>query len=187
METESKMSGFTLPKQATPEELDTQALEAAKLAEGLDSKPLTYLDKIKAYDLTLEQALQIIDSLVTEGAWEEDIQLSKSVKIRFKTRSAKFNSYLAETIDISDPKKVGKLNHMMALNQVAASLEQYGPAKMPPLDDDMPKDLWEANLKQRIAFVSKLPSPVFLIMNSKLSIFDQKLLIIFSEGYEKNF
>lgn len=187
MELESKMDGFKMPEKLSPEELDKQAFEAAKLAETSEDKPMTYLDKLKAFNLTLEQAIQIIDSLVTEGYWEEEIQLSKSVKIKFKSRSAKFNTYLSETIDIADPKKVGKLNHLMALHQVAGSLEQYGPAKMPPIDDEMPKELWEKHLKDRVNFISKLPSPVFLVLNSKLSIFDQKLLIIFSEGYEKNF
>lgn len=191
----SKLEGFKLPIKgataAAPEAPDLDDLAKAPLesqdAEPYSDVPMTYEQRLKAFDITPEKALEIIDKLVVDGYYEEETNLSKSVKIKLKTRSARFNTYLADTIDIADPKKVGKLNHLMSLNQVAGSLEKYGPMTLAKLDDEMLDDVWEKALKSRVAFVSKLPSPVFLALNSKLADFDRRMLILFSDGYEKNF
>ena len=188
----SKLEGFKLPEpQLITQELDALANEPleAKVPDGEQefNTPMSYDERLKAFDITKEKALEIVDKLVVEGFYEEEVPLSKSVKITLKTRSARFNTYLANTIDIADPKKVGKLNHLMSIHQVAGSLEKYGPLALAKLDDDMPEDVWERVLKTRITFVNKLASPVFLALNAKLADFDRRMLIIFSDGYEKNF
>jgi hypothetical protein len=148
---------------------------------------LTYEDRIKEFGMSVPQALEIIDSLAVKGDWREDVQVSKTISATFSTRSARFNSYLANQIDIADVKKVGKLNQLMVEMQIAGSLARYGEHTMPELPDNAPEDLWVKALDKRRDFVQLFPSPVFLMLANKLSKFDAKLIVVFSEGYEANF
>lgn len=181
---------------------DARALAAEGMTRGADSTgaqkargegdeekdPIfTYEDRVKLFGLTVNQALEIIDALAVNGDWREGFQVSKAVKVMFSTRSARFNSYLADRIDIADPKKVGKLNQMMVEYQIAGSLVSYAEKSMPELNDHLPQEQWEAVLKKRLDFVKLLPSPVFLLLSNKLAKFDAKMMVVFSEGYEQNF
>lgn len=197
----SKLEGFTFQKPAvdttpvTEEELEEAAsgfdpLEAAKdevKAEAKSTPALRYRERLKSESIELADAMAAIDSLAVEGSYSETQPLSRTVKVNLKTRSTRFNSYLADRIDIADPKKVGKLNQLMSEYQVAASLTRYGELTLPVLDDAAPAKEWEAALDGRLAFVRRLPAPIFVALCSKLSRFDTKMLVIISEGYEQNF
>lgn len=176
---------------------ETEALRAmqAKRAQQqeaqnsgpLEDKALSYEERIKLFGMNVNEALTIIDALTVDGDYAEETKLSKSVSVSLTTRSTRFNSYLADRIDIADPKKVGKLNQLMAEYQVAASLNRYNKVEMPPLETTKSQQDWEAALQQRLEFVRCLPSPVFLLLANKLAKFDAKMLVVFSEGYEQNF
>lgn len=207
----SKMSGFSTPRapsaakapadpelsaeaaRAIAEEAVTgtgdEALRAQqeKAQETPVDPALAYEQRIKEFGLDINQALVIIDALTVDGFYQEEFALSKTTKAVFCSRSTRFNSFLADRIDIADPKKVGKLNQMMAEYQVAASLASYGPHVMPEIKDSMPVKEWEEALNRRLEFVRLLASPVFLLLTNKLAKFDAKLMTVLSEGYEKNF
>jgi hypothetical protein len=173
---------------------DTEALRAtqakqAKAAEKVpvEDKALSYEERVKLFGMSIDEALKIIDALTTIGDYEEELKISKSVSVVLATRSTRFNSYLADKIDIADPRKVGKLNQLMAEYQVAASLTRYNKTPMPALETQKTPALWEKSLESRLEFVRCLPSPVFLLLTNKLAKFDAKMLVVFSEGYEQNF
>jgi len=167
-----------------------KAKQARQKAEGVgggEDSVLTYEARIEYFGMKIEDALKIIDALTMEGDYEEEVRISKAATVLLSTRSTRFNSFLADKIDIADPKKVGKLNQLMAEYQIAASLSRYNKTVMPILETAKTPQEWEANLQARLEFVRHLPSPVFLLLSNKLAKFDAKLLVVFSEGYEENF
>lgn len=210
----SKMSGFVVPPRApsvepptvqpvapvveahptflrTTTDLDDLAKRAEEAMPPMPEEPLdpalTYGDRLKRVKLTLEQAFVIIDALTIEGVYREDVQITKRVKATFVSRSTRFNSYLADSIDIADPKKVGKLQQMMAVYQIAASLDKYGDKVMPKFNDDMAPEEWVKALSERVKLVERLPGAVFTALSMKVAEFDAKMFVVFSEGYEENF
>jgi hypothetical protein len=160
--------------------------ETAEVEENADPA-LAYVKRLEENGLSLPKALAIIDDLAVKGRYSEDIALTPRVKITLATRSTRFNSYLADKVDIANPQKVGKLNQLMTEYQVAASLDRYATTAMPPLGDDLTEEQWTAALEQRLQHVRRLPSPIFLAIVNHLARFDSRMIIIFSDGYEKNF
>lgn len=175
----------------TPPTLDDLAMQAEAAMPSEPEAPvdmvMTYADRLKAVKLTLAQALVVIDALTIDGIYREEVQITKRLKATFVSRSTRFNSYLADRIDIADPKKVGKLQQMMAVYQIAASLDKYGDKLLPVFNDDLNPEAWEAALLDRVKMVERLPGAVFTALSMKIAEFDAKMFVVFSEGYEENF
>ena len=167
------------------ENLDRIAQEAAE--ESKDPALMTYAERLERNEIKKEEALIIIDALLSQGKYSETVKLGPERTAKLVTRSTRFNTFLSDTIDIADPQKVGKLNQLMTEYQMAASLVEFCGRELPDLSVGMPEDVWRKTLEEKVRFVRTLPSPVFIALCNKLSRFDAKIILVFSEGYDENF
>lgn len=200
----SKMGGFTKPdpmglkvpkgepvEEPPPEQAAAPSPQASTQESGTKKENefdgLSYLERLKLIKVELEEALEIIDRLATEGRYSEGYKLSPSIKGQISSRSTRFNSFLSAKIDLMNPKKVGRMNQLMSEYQLAASLDSYGEVSFPVLDDNLDEKAWEEVLTQRHAFVKQLSSHVFVKLCALVSDLDIKLTIVLSQGYEDHF
>ena len=191
----SQMAGFTRPdtmEMKAPKEeplVPPQEGEARETGDEETPEPqkMSYLERLGVIKVSLEEALGIIDQMAVNGEYSEEYKLSPSIKGRISTRSTRFNSFLAEKIDLLDPKKMGRMQQLMSEYQLAASLDSYGDITFPKLEDDLPMEEWLNVLTTRHQFVRSLKSHVMVKLCEVVGEMDVKLTIIFSQGYEEHF
>jgi len=176
-EAESKVLTFEeLARDKTPQEIKDIA------------STMTYEDRVKAFELSMDEAMSIVDILVTKGEYQEVVNLSRTMSVVIGTRSTRFNSYLSKVIDSESPRKTGRLNQLMTEYQLAGSLVSFGKEELPSLyDQNMTEDEWVEVVDARVGFIKQLQGPIFLTLCNKLARFDSKMMIVFSEGYDENF
>ena len=150
-------------------------------------KILTYEERLKRNDIAKEEALKIVDSLLAGESYVEEVKLGSKASAKFTTRSTRFNSFLADRVDIADPKKVGKLSQLMSEYQLAASIVELNGESWGELKESAPEEEWVRILESKRERVKLLPSPVFVAVCNHLSRFDAKMILVFSDGYVENF
>jgi hypothetical protein len=187
----SEMQGFKRPAQnVAPVQEEVVGSEPAKKKRRKkheEDKPLTYTERLKLLEIKPEEAIRIIDEMVENDYYKEEIKVSKSKSATISTRDVRFSDYLTSKLDEIDPTQIGMFNQLSSKYQLAASLVTYGDEKLPDLKSDMADNVWEDTLKIRLNFVTALPGPIFLALTGKLAHFDLKMNTILSEGYEANF
>jgi len=210
----SHMSGFKMPKTDTEPQVRVTEGEAMSFSENpgikepVESKAenfedivkdktpqeikdiadkMSYEDRVKAFDMTLDDAMYVVDSLVTNGEYRETVKLSKKLEVVIGTRDTRYNSYLSKIIDLEGPKRTGRLNQLMTEYQLAGSLVSFGKTTLPELKTSQSDKEWEEVVEVRVGFIRQLQGPIFLTLCNKLAKFDSKMMIVFSDGYDENF
>jgi hypothetical protein len=158
-----------------PDVLDTVA-EPAPLEDPKDK----YLAELKRVGVTPEQAAQIIDAMLFQGAYEEDVQLTRKISVRFRTRDVHAADRLNEAINRDNPQFTNSLYTIIANYNLAASLVGYGPHKFDPSTEEG----FNTSFKY---ITTKIPHPVYQLIVTKLSKFDEKLATIMKEGCVEDF
>jgi hypothetical protein len=167
----------SVPETATDNEVEDSEIPAV----------LTYEEKVGEFGLTIESALAIVDSLTMEGVYTEKVKIGRKVKVEFSTRPTRFNTFLTDVIDQYEPKKLAKLNQIMSEYQLAASLFRYGDMTFDELEDGLSAKDWDAVIEGRLKFIRSLPTQLFAALCDKLSMFDLKMTMVFSKGYDEYF
>lgn len=197
----SNTGGFSIPKPRSQveekvKENNPQDTEKEKIANDLaqeeevktsELKKLDYPERLKHFDLSIDDALKIIDDMLVNFKYVETLKIGHRVEVVFATRSTRFQHYLSNQIDAINPKKVGFMNQLMTEYQLAGSLERYGKIIFPELDDQSAEQDWLAAFDERFKFVKRLAGPVYVALCNKLVFFDLKMATVFSEGYAENF
>jgi hypothetical protein len=152
--------------------------EAALKVAPVDPKA-KYLQDLERLKVTKEEAARIIDEMLFQGGYSEEMQVTKKLKIKFRTRGQKAVDRLNKAIDSVNPQFNGSLYSLIAEYNLAHSLIQYGPHLFDSVSD--------ANFDAALIFIKSLPSPVFQVLATKLSKFDEKLATIMTEGVVEDF
>lgn len=155
--------------------------------EQPEDKVLTYAERLKEFNVTPEQAIAVIDDLISNDKYTETVKLSSKLNVVFSTRDVRFSHYLTQKLDALTKEELGMFSQLSSEYQVAGSLDKYGTQELPLLSAALDDKIWEENLNIRIKFVKALPNPAFLALTRKLAMFDMKMNMIMSEGYEENF
>lgn len=180
------------PQQQAPiaQRLDSQEAildkEASQVEEALT--PLqTYEKAIQAIGVTRDRAAQMVDSLLQNGYWSEEVQLSRTVKARFRTRQYKDIERARTYLEITRPAHADLYNDILYKYQLAASLETYNKTTFAfPAKGDSEERITEL-FNLRLAFVDGLSDMLFRMLLSKLYKFDTKIRVVFDEGAIENF
>lgn len=139
-----------------------------------------YLKDLAALGVTKDQAATIIDAMVFQGFYEEEVQVTKKLKVKFRTRDARAADRLNEVVNKENPQFTTFLYALIANYNLAASLVGYGPHAFDPSTDE--------GFEKTLRYVkSRIPLPVFQLLVTKLSQFDEKLTTIMRDGCVENF
>jgi hypothetical protein len=163
------------PPAATLEELAEEAIKAAEPISPQDR----YLKDLEKLGVSRDEASRIVDTMLFGGVYEEEIVVTKKLKVKFRTRGQDAVDRLNQAIDKINPQFNGSLYSIVAEYNLAHSLAAYGPHAFDTKTDEA--------FDRVHKYVKALPSPVFQLLASKLSKFDQKLTTIMAEDVVASF
>lgn len=186
------------PQPAAPVKVEgetAQRLDAAerKIAEEMVETDKTlspleaYEQKLKEAGLTLEEARAIYDAILQKGFWSETVDVSSSLKVKFRTRQLADTERFQREIERTRPAYESNYNEVLFKYSLAASLEQFGPTKFMFPTDETTLDDAEKYFQRRLDFLGKKPDPLVRLLYQKLTRFDLKVTVATSEGGVENF
>lgn len=175
---------------ATKEALDaaerTIAAEMKTVEEDLKPK-VGYEEKLRQLGITKEEAARILDAVLMQGHYSEEIPLTKSLRVRFRTRSARDTRRAQLFIERERPMYDQHYNELLWRQLLAASLEQIGVDRFEfPTRKDGPEKA-DALFDIRFNYVDSMPDPTFRLLLKKLGVFDTKISTVLEEGAVENF
>lgn len=161
--------------------------ETKKDEEAL--KPMaSYEERLKEAGIDKAKAAAIIDAVLLQGFYAEDIKITARIKARFRTRSSRDTKRAQEILD--GQRFTFDTHYHEALTRIllAASLEQFGDEKLQhlPLRGTSADD-YEKAFQSRLSYVDTMPDPAMRLLFKKLSKFDQMVSIALEEGSVENF
>ena len=148
----------------------------------------TYADRLKEAGIDLVKAAKIVDEILLKGYYAEDIKITKSIKMRLRTRSARDTRRIQDILEAEAPKFDHHYRETLTRLLLAASLERFGDQTLPhPEKNDKSEEI-ERKFQERIAYLdNQVSDPALRIMFSKLFKFDQMVTVALEEGAIENF
>lgn len=152
-----------------------KAIEDAK-----QSAEMTYEDRLAENKVTPAEAHAIIDAVITKGYYEKTYQVTKTVRVTFRSRTVGNQEKLLEDLEQKQFGYKATIDTHVAKYNLAASLVALGPkGKEVRFDVDDP----EKTLK----FVSALPMPYYVLLLQKLGTFERLMFTVMDAGAIENF
>ncbi len=167
------VTGAVPPPPASAEDAATETAVSEALALPPSDPQEDFLKQLERLKITKDTAAQIVDAMLFKGFYEEEIPLTKKVKVKFKTRGQEAVDRLNTEINRIDPKFNGTLYSLVAEYNIAASLVAYGPYQFDGSTDE--------GFEKTLKYIKALPTPVFQLLANKLSKFDDKTMTVMSE------
>ena len=178
------------------EELEVTKLdeEAAALQDMLSKMETTtqtprdhWIEELQLEGLTTNEAAQILDSIVTNGMYEETYKMGKLV-VRVRTRNTYDADRVIEAIQDFKPETNGTLSHLIARMNLAASMSKFGETEFnfTPTHDGN-RDAIENEFNERYTFLSNIPAQVFFSLTQILEKFDRRVQLACDSRAIENF
>lgn len=166
------------------------ATERASLYEEM-AKGLTpiedYQEYLKEQGISLDEAQDIVDSLFTQGYYEEPVPLTKRIKAILRTREHGDTLRLQMALELHRPVYSHVLEEITARYNMAASLTRFGDKVFAHPDRDTDKEEVEKLFDERLKFVERMADPAFYKLSTLLARFDRKVAAVMREGVAENF
>jgi hypothetical protein len=172
------------------EKLDAAEAKFDQEAASIEAEvePLkNYEDKLKEAGLSRDEAARIVDAVLVRGFYEEDAQITKTIKARFRTRSARDTRRAQEHIEIVRPTFDSSYQDLLSRQLLAASLVQFGNEKLPHPEKRASQEDVEKAFQDRLQYVDALPDLTFRLLLMRLIKFDRKMSVLLEEGVIANF
>lgn len=174
----------------TKEALDQaeQKLETAARKDEATLKPIaSYEERLKEVDVSKSKASEIIDAVLLKGYYAEDVQITKSIKARFRTRNARDTKRAQEQIEAQRLTYDIHYSEVLARLLLASSLERFADDAFVHHPRGAKYDLIEQAFSERQAYVDSLSDPAMRLLITKLSKFDRMISVVLEEGSIENF
>lgn len=165
-----------------------QALQDSVQAdEEVVNLAVSFEDRLKEEGIPLKVASAIVDSLFTEGHYEETVTLSKAVTVTFRTRKLEDYDRYVRALESANLKYRTSQEALKAEYFLTASIRAYrGELLYYPGDKASPAEIEDAFTK-RLNWLNTQNELVVNLLTNKLNQFDRKIQIVMSEGVVENF
>lgn len=169
-------------------EIAERKLEAEAEAVEAELRPMaSYEERLKEVGVTRDQAAKIVNAIMTKGYWSDEIPITKTLKVVFRTRSKKDISRAQSYIEAQRPVYDAHYADLMTHHLLAASLEQFGTDKFEHPDRKATSETVEKLFTDRFVYVETLADPAYRLLANKLATFDRKVAAVLEEGAIENF
>lgn len=171
---------------ASPDEV---ALGAEASAIEADLVPMrTYEDQLRDAGVSREEAARIVDAIMTQGAWAEDVRITRSVSARLRTRSSLDRTRAMSRVETARPTYDAHYYDLLNKLLLAASLESFGSMKFShPPRDARPEDV-EAAFDTRFKYLDAvIADPAYQLLLRAFLKFEDKIRVVTQEGVVENF
>ena len=163
--------------QETP--VDPELKQVKELLDNFEEKSLTprelWEQECSDNNLSLGEAARILDSVVSNGMYEEKYKVGKLV-VTLRTRNTVDADRVIEAIQDFKPETSGALSHLVARMNLGASLSQFGDKRFnftQPHDGN--RDIVDAEFNERYRFCTNLPAQLFFTLTQLLEKFDRRV------------
>lgn len=178
------------PAGPTKEMLDAAEKELKEEAKAVEAelRPMaTYEEQLKTIGVTKEEAAKIVDSVIMKGYWSEEIPLTKSIRIRLRTRNKRDIQRAQDHLENVRPMYDAHYQEQLWEQLAAASLEQFANDKFEhPTRATKAEDV-EKMFEVRYMYIKSMAEPAYRLLQYKLAKFDEKIRIVLQEGAIENF
>ncbi len=155
------------------------SLEQA-IADAKQSAEMTYEDRLAENKITPAEAHAIIDAVITKGYYEKTYQVTKTVRVTFRSRTMGNQEKLLDDLEQRQLGYKASIDTHIAKHNLAASLVALGPkGKETRFDAE--------ELETTLKFVSALPMPYYVMLLQKLGAFERLLFTVMDAGAIENF
>lgn len=120
-----------------------------------------------------EELLSIFDTIMFEGAYQEDVMIRGKLKVTFRSLSVKDSKEITNTLDSKQFNLASTFQEQRAIMNLARSLVFYNS-----------KDLSSMTIIQRTEFVESLPSAIVAAISNALVVFSKKVFRACEAGQE---
>lgn len=163
-------------------------LDAEATVVEAELKPLvSYEEQLKEVGVTKEQAAAIVNSIMTKGFWSEEVKLTSTIRVRFRTRSKRDTMRAQNYVEAQRPSYDAHYADLMTHHLLAASLEQVGKDQFEHPGRKASGEEVEKLFTDRFVYVETLADPMYRLLARKLGVFDQKVAAVLQEGTVENF
>jgi hypothetical protein len=171
--------------------LDEEAVALQEMLDKMEDTTQTprsmWAEEVELEGMTLNEAAEILDSVITNGMYEESYKMGKLV-VRVRTRNTYDADRVIESIQDFKPETNGTLTHLIARMNLAASISKFGEREFnfTPTNDGN-RDAIETEFGERYNFLSSIPSQIFFSLTQILEKFDRRVQLACDSRAIENF
>lgn len=177
----------TTPAGAVAAGIENDLQDDIKENQGREQKNKSYTEILKDNNILVNDAQAIVDDLMTKGYYSEDIQVTKRITVTFRTRS--HNDYLRynTALQILNPRFKQEEEELAIRYCLAGSICRFDKTNfehpVPKTEDAEVQRMFDA----RLDWIEKQPERLIALLAVKLNKFDQRIMVVMSEGVAENF
>ena len=138
-----------------------------------------YLEYLKENDISEEDILAVLDSIITSGNVYWNFNLFDKIPVTFKIRPTWVNNMLVERMDTNPPKTFSRFSELVGLYNLAGSLSKY---KDRDFNIQEKEDFEESK-----EFILGLPFILQSHLIKKMALFDRVVAVATSDWAVANF
>ena len=188
---ENKEQPIELDENIEVTQLDQEAVALQEMLDKMEDTTQTprslWEEEVALENMTLNDAAEILDTIITTGMYEETYNIGKLV-VRVRTINTYDDDRVIEAIHDFKPETSGTLSHLIARMNLAASISKFGGTEFnftPTTDGN--RDVIEAEFSERYNFLSTIPSQVFFSLTQILEKFDRRVQLACDSRAIENF
>lgn len=159
---------------ATPD----AAAPAADPAMVLTPKE-AYRKRLADNGMAYEKAHGIFDAVMSKDYYEEYVPVGPANKAVFRTRMYEDHLRLQTALELHRPGLVLTQEDMITRYNLAASLYEWRGVALPHTSDE--------DFDKVLNLIKRMPAPLYSLLAQKLAVFDQKVMLVFSDGATDSF
>ena len=174
------------PETSSSSDAEKRAKRYEELVDKLSPVEL-YQKRLDEADISNAMAMAIVDALMSQGFYEETVHLTKRTSVTFRTRRHSDTLRLQHSLEIQRPIYNEAVEEMAVRYNIASSLIRFHDTTLSfPGQSATAEDVEEA-FDKRLKFVEALPDQTFYRLASLMASFDEKVMLVMSEGVAENF
>lgn len=156
----------------------TETPEAAAKSEVELTSKERYAKRLEEAKISKDAANAIFDAVMSKDYYEEYVMVGKQRAV-LRTRLYEDHLRLQTALELQRPGLVLSQEDMITRYNLAASLYEWKGVDYKHDNDD--------DFDAVLTLLRRMPSPVYSLLAQKLAEFDQKVMLVFSEGATDSF
>jgi len=164
------------------EDLEQENTKTGDIVENIKN----YKEILKEAKIDLNEAMGIVDDILSNGYYEETLIITKSVSVTFRTRTQSDFLRYYRALEMYSTRYQDELQEIARRYCLAGSLVRFG--KQEFKHTDKPRSDEAAKLFDvRLEWIEDQSDRIINLLELKLHQFDSKVMTVMSEGVVENF
>jgi len=177
----------TTPSGAVVKGIEADLEEDIKENVAREAKNRTYIEILKDSNVTVDEAQAIVDDLMTKGYYSEEVQITKKITATFRTRNHSDYLRYSTALQLLNPKFRQEEDELALRYCLVGSIARFNTTNFAHPGSKTPPDEAQKMFDARLDWVEAQPERLTALLSVKLRRFDEKVMVVMSEGVAENF